>query len=75
MIFMSIALERGFDAMANAQTLTSQVLQGTIGNASLISISNMFQGLDSHGFPSLEHGRNLHNYTTCTLTSKHSNMA
>jgi hypothetical protein len=40
MIIMSIALERGFDAMVDAQTLTSQVLQGTTRNASLISISH-----------------------------------
>jgi hypothetical protein len=40
MIFTSFALEKGFEAMANAKTLTSQVLHGITGNASLISISH-----------------------------------
>jgi hypothetical protein len=38
MVFMSITLERGFDTMANAYTLASQVMQGVAMNASLISI-------------------------------------
>jgi hypothetical protein len=37
MVFTSIALERGFDAMVDAQTLAFQVMQGAAGNASLIS--------------------------------------
>ncbi len=47
LVLMNIALERGFDAMVDAQTLTSQVMQGVVGNASLISISTQcFKVLD-----------------------------
>ncbi len=39
MVLTSIALERGFDAMVDAQTLASQVMQRVARNASLISFS------------------------------------
>jgi hypothetical protein len=39
-IVTSIALERVFDAMADEQALTSQVMHGVVRNASLISISH-----------------------------------
>jgi hypothetical protein len=38
-VLMNIALEKGFDIMVDAQTLASQVMQGVVRNASLISIS------------------------------------
>jgi hypothetical protein len=38
MILMGITLERGSDVMTDAQMLAFQVMQGVVGNVSLISI-------------------------------------
>ncbi len=38
MVLMSIVLERGFNTMVDANMLASQIMQGVVMNASLISI-------------------------------------